>query len=166
MHPHLQKCRDELLRALEGLSPADADAARPGTWSIANIVEHLDLTFTRNAAGIERRLAKPDAPARVRTFRQAAIRHLILKVGYFPTGRKSPDMVVPQGRLFADVAGGLDGHFRELDRIMQEGERVLGAGRAVLDHPVIGPFSIDDWRKFHLVHTRHHLKQIARKRRQ
>jgi hypothetical protein len=27
---------------------------------------------------------------------------------------------------------------------------------------VLGPLSMQQWRKFHLIHGRHHLKQIAR----
>ena len=73
-------------------------------------------------------------------------------------------MVVPQGRRFTEVAAQLDGHLDDLDRCLSEGERVFGATRAVLDHPVIGPFSVDDWRRFHWVHTRHHLKQIQVRR--
>jgi hypothetical protein len=29
---------------------------------------------------------------------------------------------------------------------------------------VLGPFSIEQWRKFHLVHGRHHVKQIRQRR--
>ena len=160
VHRDLEHCRDGLRRALAGVSPADAEIAPDGQWSIANIIEHLDLTYTRNAAGLERRLGKGDAPERKRTLRQAAIRTLIVTIGYFPPRRMSPTMVVPQGLPFTEVAAQLDGHLEVLDRSLSEGERVFGATRAVLDHPVIGPFSIADWRRFHWVHTRHHLKQI------
>ena len=89
-----------------------------------------------------------------------------MTLGHFPEGRKSPATVVPQGRPFAEVAGSFKVHLQDLDRVMSEAERVLGATRPVLDHPVIGPFSIDDWRRFHWIHTRHHLKQIAERRAQ
>jgi hypothetical protein len=153
-----------LERALAGLSAVDAEVSTGGAWSIANVVEHLDLTYTKNAAGLERRLAKGDAPSHSRSARQAAIRFLVVTMGYFPRGRKSPDQVVPQGLPFADVAAGLAGHLLELDKSLAEGERVFGATRPVLDHPVIGPFSIADWRRFHWVHTRHHVRQIADRR--
>jgi len=156
----LELCRDGLRRALAGVSPADAEIATNGQWSIANIIEHLDLTYTRNATGVERRLGKGDAPERKRTIRQSAIRTLIVTLGYFPPGRTAPAMVLPQGRPFAETASELDGHLEALDRCLSEGERIFGATRTVLDHPVIGPFSIADWRRFHWVHTRHHLKQI------
>jgi len=160
VHRNLELCRDGLRSALANISPADADTAHDDRWSIAKIIEHLDLTYTRNAAGLERRLGKGDSPERKRTLRQAAIRTLIVKLGFFPPGRTAPEMVVPQGRPFSEVMAGLDGHLQELDRWLAEGERVFGARRSVLDHPIIGPFSVDDWRRFHWVHTRHHLKQI------
>ena len=104
MHRDLALCRDGLRRVLDSISPTDAERARDGAWSIANIVEHLDLTYTRNAAGLERRLSKGDSPERKRTIRQAAIRMLIVTIGYFPPGRTAPTMVVPQGRRFTEVA--------------------------------------------------------------
>lgn len=164
VHPDIAACRHGLRKALSGLSPSDAERSHDGAWSIANIVEHLDLSYTRNAAGLERRIAKGDAPDRARTVRQHAIRFLIVTMGYFPSGRKAPTGVVPQGRSFAELAPAIDGHLVELDRWLSEGERVFGATRAVLDHPIIGPFSIDDWRRFHWIHTRHHVKQIAFRR--
>jgi len=164
VHPQLELVRAELNSAIDSLSAADAERAVEGRWSIANVLEHLDLTFSRNAAGLERRIAKGDAPARRRTLKQAAIRFLIVTLGYFPEGRKSPEMVVPKGRPYSDVVKDIQSHLEELDRVMAEGERALGATGAVLDHPVIGPFSIDDWRTFHVVHTRHHVKHIKARR--
>jgi hypothetical protein len=29
-----------------------------------------------------------------------------------------------------------------------------------LDHPFIGPLTADQWRKFHWVHGRHHIRQM------
>src|SRR6185436_244830 len=109
MHRELELCRDGLRRALEGISPADAELTQTGRWSIANIIEHLDLTYTRNAAGLERRLGKGDSPERKRTLRQSAIRTLIVTLGYFPPGRTAPTMVVPQGRPFSEVVAELGG---------------------------------------------------------
>jgi hypothetical protein len=33
-----------------------------------------------------------------------------------------------------------------------------------LDHPILGPLTGGQWRKFHLVHGLHHVKQIRRLR--
>jgi hypothetical protein len=47
-----------------------------------------------------------------------------------------------------------------MDGIMARCESEFGSHRKVLDHPILGPFSIAQWRKFHLVHGRHHVKQL------
>jgi hypothetical protein len=51
-----------------------------------------------------------------------------------------------------------------MDRILTECEAKFGKHAKVLDHPILGPFSIAQWRKFHLVHGLHHVKQIRRLR--
>jgi hypothetical protein len=45
-------------------------------------------------------------------------------------------------------------------------EAKFGSRIKVLDHPILGPLSIDQWRRFHLVHGLHHVKQIRRLRRE
>jgi hypothetical protein len=36
----------------------------------------------------------------------------------------------------------------------------------VLDHLILGPLTAAQWRKFHWIHGRHHVKQILRLREQ
>ena len=40
----------------------------------------------------------------------------------------------------------------------------MPGGIKVVDHPILGAFTVDQWLKFHLVHTRHHEKQIRARR--
>jgi hypothetical protein len=51
-----------------------------------------------------------------------------------------------------------------MDALLAQCAARFGARSKVLDHPILGPFSIAQWRKFHLVHGRHHVKQIRRLR--
>lgn len=162
MHPDLARCVRGLREGLAGISPAEAERPRGDKWSIAQIAEHLDLAYTRNAAGIARRLQKGDVPRRSRSFRQTLVRLVVVQLGHFPSGRKSPEGVLPQGRPFSEVAADLEPHLIELDERLREAERVFGAAAPILDHPIIGPFSVADWRRFHWVHTRHHLRQLGR----
>lgn len=148
---------------LGDLPPGAAESSLPGRWSVAEIVEHLDLTYTKNAAGLRRRLAKPDASPHPRTFRQTVARFVVVGLGYFPSGRESPKSVLPEGRPFAEVRTKLEGHLIDLDQALHDAERAFGPARPILDHPVIGPFSVADWRRFHWIHTRHHLRQIERR---
>ena len=46
-----------------------------------------------------------------------------------------------------------------LGTLIAESEQKLGRGRSVT-HGVMGPMSMQQWRKFQLVHGRHHIRQI------
>jgi len=114
---------------------------------------------------MERRRQKgPGAPVRSRTLRQRLQQFVVVTVGYFPPGRESPAAVVPTGRPYRELLTDLDRVFDELDASLTATSGALGGSSAVLDHPVLGPFSVNQWRRFHLVHTRHHAKQIRTRR--
>ena len=161
VHPDLEGCIAAVKTALASLSASKADRSEGGKWSAAQVLEHLDLTYTKSAAGLVRRLEKGRMPVRPRTMWQVFARFVVVKLGHFPTGRKSPESVLPQGRPFAEVAPMLERHLVELDERLSEAERVFGDKVPILDHPIIGPLSVRDWRRFHLVHTRHHVKQLT-----
>jgi hypothetical protein len=36
----------------------------------------------------------------------------------------------------------------------------FGSATKILDHPILGPLTAEQWRKFHWVHGRHHARQI------
>ena len=165
VHPEIQQARDTLFEALRDLSPDQADLAPGGKWSVAGIVEHLCLSYSKSAAGMARRREKgPGAPVRSRTFRQHFQQFVVVTLGYFPPGRESPAAVVPTGRQYREVLADLDRVFSDLDASLTATGNAFGGSRAVLDHPVLGPFSVNQWRRFHLVHTRHHAKQIRTRR--
>ena len=165
MHPEIQQTRDTLFDAIRGLAPDQADTAAGGKWSVAGIVEHLCLSYSKSSAGMARRREKgPGVAARSRTLRQRFQQFVVVTLGYFPPGRESPASVVPTGRPYRDLLADLDRVLSELDASLTAASRALGASRAVLDHPVLGPFSVNQWRRFHLVHTRHHAKQIRTRR--
>jgi hypothetical protein len=50
-----------------------------------------------------------------------------------------------------------------MDEMITKCEARLGRGQ-LLDHLILGPLTGAQWRKFHLVHGRHHVKQILRLR--
>lgn len=43
-------------------------------------------------------------------------------------------------------------------------ERRFGAVTKITDHPLLGPLTASQWRKFHWVHGPHHAKQIRERR--
>jgi Protein of unknown function (DUF1569) len=51
-----------------------------------------------------------------------------------------------------------------MDALISQCEDRFGRRVRVLDHPILGPLSATQWRKLHLVHGRHHKKQLLRLR--
>jgi len=51
-----------------------------------------------------------------------------------------------------------------MDDMIARCEEKFGSSSKLLDHPILGPLTGAEWRKFHLVHGRHHVKQIRRLR--
>jgi uncharacterized protein DUF1569 len=51
-----------------------------------------------------------------------------------------------------------------MDAIIAQCEARFGPQVKLLDHPILGPLSATQFRKLHLVHGQHHLKQLRRLR--
>jgi hypothetical protein len=165
MHPLLQRA-DRALRDSAGtLSTDDLARHSPDKWSAAEILEHLGHTFSRTTKGLQR-LVDHGAPTTARaTGTQRFGKLVVVYAGYFPPGVQSPDAVRPRG---ADPAGVLAATLAGL-AAMNEGldaaELRFGPRLPVMDHPVLGPLSVHEWRRFHWVHTRHHARQIRKRAR-
>jgi hypothetical protein len=48
-----------------------------------------------------------------------------------------------------------------MDDLLVQCERQFGR-KSFATHQVLGPLSAAQWRRFHFVHSRHHLKQVQR----
>ena len=164
MDPHLQRLRDELSTAIDGLSPEELNSRLGDKWCVAEILEHLYLTYTGTTKGFSRILDSGKAHRNTPTLRHRLLAFVVTGVGYFPNGVKSPPVATPRGLAPEKAISEVASRISEMDEIMSRCAAKLGADAKVLDHPVLGPFSVSQWRKFHLVHGRHHLKQIRRLR--
>jgi hypothetical protein len=51
-----------------------------------------------------------------------------------------------------------------MDAVIAKAEERFGSQIPLVDHPILGPLRAAQWRKFHWVHGRHHLKQLERLR--
>jgi len=173
MHQDLETLREELERALGGLD-ARQTQLRPGgdaaRWSIQQTVEHLLLTYAATERAIEARTAKGTATQARPTIMQQAGQILIIGAGWFPAGRKAPEMVTPAADGTAVASGVLiervGAALKSLDACTAAGEKIFGAELRAVRHVVLGPLDFSQWRRFHLVHGRHHTKFIGRVRRE
>jgi hypothetical protein len=156
----------ETLAAIDGATNGMTEeqlAFHPeGKWSTAEILEHLALAFGATARGLERALAEgkplgdlPSIKDRIKSF-------VVLNVGYFPPGRKSPPMVEPKGSMSGmEALAQIRGNLRKMDELHAECQKKISRERCIANHPVLGPLTFDQWPKFHRIHTLHHMKQVA-----
>ena len=164
MDPHLAKLERHIAAALAGLSPEQLARGVPGKWSAAEIIEHLYLTYTGTLKGLGRVLEQEKSLASKATWSDRGKAFIVVNLGYMPQGRKSPKMALPRGTPAEKVLRDVSTTIAEMDALMNRCASKFGARTKLLDHPVLGAFSIDQWRKFHLVHGMHHVKQILRLR--
>jgi len=137
----------------------------PKQWSVVEVVEHLTRAYSGTAKGFERCLEKNAPLATGTTFQQRLRQFAVIDLGFFPTGREAPKHIVPTGEL--DLNAVVDAMRRDLARLDESAARArttLG-GVKMLDHPILGALTVDQWLRFHVVHTRHHEKQIRERRR-
>ena len=153
-----------VLDATRDGGPECATRRDPQKWSVAEIVEHLQRAYLGTAKGFERCLEKGAPIATAPSLKQRVQGFAVVSLGYFPTGREAPKHIIPTGAL--DLLAVLDAVRRDLARLDAAAVRTREHfGRVkVVDHPILGAFSVDQWLKFHLVHTRHHQAQIRARR--
>ena len=162
--PYLDRCLAVILDATAGLAP-DAATKRAGDrWSVVEIVEHLQRSYSGTAKGFERCLEKNTSLASAITLKQRMQAAAVVNLGFFPQGRQAPKHILPTGVIaLPDLLDGVKRDLAWLDDAAVRTKRVFG-GIRVLDHPILGAFTVDQWLRFHLVHTRHHEKQIRARR--
>ena len=82
-----------------------------------------------------------------------------------PGGRKAPERVLPKGMPREQVLEELWPAILRMDALLSECEAHFGRRTKFMSHPVLGPLTAAQWRKFHWVHGRHHVRQILDRRR-
>ena len=166
MDPHLERLQQEIASAIAGLSAEQLRAHRPGKWCAAEVLEHLYLTYTGTVKGFQRvsEAGKPLTKTAAQSWSQRGRTLLVVGLGHLPSGREAPPVTRPRGlppdKLLAEIGPKI----AEMDEIIARCEEKHGARRKLLDHPVLGPLTASQWRKFHLVHGLHHVRQIRRLR--
>jgi len=159
MNPHLEHLDREIASAIEKVAPHQLVQSWNGKWTIVQILEHLLLTYTATGKGFQRALTMGQTRASSPSIYQRLASFLVITVGYFPEGRKSPPQALPSGMSADDVVNQIRTQLAEMDRLATECEKKFGKVR-VLDHPIFGGLNIMQWRKFHATHGRHHCRQI------
>ena len=153
--------RRETARATHGV-PADALQRAPqDKWNSLQLLEHLMLSYTATTKGLLRTIesGKPEPSNRNLQHR---IRSLyVLGLGRFPNGVESPKHIVPRGNMGDEPLRRFNDALVAMDATLCDAEKRFGPGTRLLNHPILGPLTAQQWRRFHHVHGRHHLRQIV-----
>jgi hypothetical protein len=88
---------------------------------------------------------------------------LILGFRWFPPGRKAPSRTTPMEQITRRVA---EEHFLAgiADWVQVERDLLPTRGHDLfVKHPRLGDLTIGEWIRFHLIHARHHARQIRQR---
>ncbi len=164
MDSRLEKLKNALESAVEGMSDEQLSWRPADKWCAAEVLEHLYLTYTGTIKGFEKVLAggKPLATRASLAHRFRAL--VVVGFGHLPAGRRAPENTRPKGLAVEKVRNEVGAKIAAMDAIIAECEARFGRSVKLLDHPILGPLTATQWRKFHLVHGRHHQKQLLRLR--
>jgi hypothetical protein len=161
----LSVLRTVLANAIEGMSVEDLARHPPGKWSSVEILDHLNLTYRGTIKNFERCLASGESGASPDRKTKRWQRRAIVWLGYMPEGRKSPKWVLPRGTPVQKLTTEIFENIARMDQLIDECDVRFGRGKPLADHPILGPLTAHEWRKFHIVHGKHHARQINRLKR-
>jgi hypothetical protein len=167
MHPLFQQLENTLGTAVAHLDATQTQLhprSQPEKWNAQQVVEHLLMTYTSTCHAVEVRLAKGAPTSVIPSFKQRLLQVIVLKFGIFPSGRTAPAMVTPQLDSApisgAQLTQSIHEQMLALDGLFNQVQAAYG-DRPSITHKVLGPLRPNQWRRFHLLHARHHAKQIT-----
>ena len=164
--PSYLECLPAVLEsAIQGASPEEMEKAPPGKWNSTQILEHLYLSYTATSGAIARRLQSGKPLVKVGTLKQRLAVFMITGLGYFPEGVKAPEIAVPRGVPPELVRETIFTEIQKMASGLDDCERRFGARTKILDHPILGPLNVNQCRRLHWLHGRHHARQIRERTR-
>ena len=187
MHPMLENLHQRYRKSLAGkdrdfcqLRPAQSPRGNSDpkskhepqsqSWTTQEVIEHLVLTYRNTGALFDRYLARNSPSSQPITAKHRILQYLVIRCGGFPRGVSAPEHVRPGKSGMPPMNGDelcacLRSELEKLDAKIDECSKAF-AKASFAPHFIFGPLTAEQWRRFHFVHGRHHLKQLARIRRQ
>jgi hypothetical protein len=160
MDSRLEKLKEDLESAVEGMSREQLSWHLPGKWCAAEVLEHLYLTYAATINGLERVITSDKPLATRASMAQRVLTFVVVGLGHMPAGREAPAVAQPKGLPAEQVRNEIGAKMAAMDAIIVQCEARFGRLVKLRDHPILGPLTATQWRKLHLVHGRHHLKQL------
>jgi hypothetical protein len=165
MHPILKSALEPLAEQIAGLSLQEAQVhplPGQGRWSPQQIVEHLILTYEQTADSVARQLKSGRVPKNRRGWLEFVIRLQALGFGYMPSGVPATLATRPS-EYEAQAGEAIAARFMEAAESMdvqlvaaRKKFGIQGCG----EHAFYGVMRVDEWRRYHSLHARHHAAQL------
>ena len=165
MHTDLTQALHAIDSTTREMTPEQLSCHPEGKWSAAEILEHLSITFSSTVRVMEKCLESGETRATAPTLYHRAAAFLVTEIGYFPSGRQAPEFARPKGIAAEQAVQQIRENLAAMDTSLGRCEERFGLKVKIANHPVLGPLNLRQWRRFHLIHTRHHMKQIEALRR-
>ena len=162
MTSKLSDLRIRLTEAIDGMTAEDLARHPEGKWSSAQILDHLNQTYRGTIKNCERCLAAGNSGANSDRNRKRWQRRVVVWLGYIPSGRRSPDAALPRGTPIPQLTTEIFQNITRMDDLIAACDAQFGRGKSIATHPILGPLTANEWRKFHWVHGKHHARQITR----
>jgi Protein of unknown function (DUF1569) len=156
----LRKLQDAIGESTHGMSGEQLTWHPNGKWCVAEVLEHLYLTYHQTVRGCQRCLQEGKPLARSPNVQDRLRTTVVVRLGYMPAGRKAPERSMPRGMAAEEVVKVIGTEITAMNDAIAECESRFGKATRILDHPILGPLTAQQWRRFHWVHGRHHVKQI------
>jgi len=165
MHPVLKVSLQPLAEAIRPVSLEEAQVQpAPGQerWSAQQVIEHLILTYGLTSDSVHRQLKSGLVPKGRRNLLKSFLRMQTLGLGYMPSGIRAIQAVRPKNLIPMDGAK-LSERYLEaaeaMDVALVQGRKKFGI-QPCGEHPFYGAMRVDEWRRYHAIHGRHHLLQL------
>jgi hypothetical protein len=152
-----------VLGPLRGRSDGEWERGPAGKWTPAQIVEHLALALTLSADTFQTRRSHASMSRRPRTPAEKISRFFVFGLRWFPPGRKAPERTTPPAHVSRASA---EAHFLAGIEAWDQVDRALLPERRdnlFVKHPRMGDLTVEEWMEFHVIHARHHARQIRKR---
>lgn len=165
MHPVLKSALEPLAKQIAPLTMEEAQIPPlpgQGRWCAQQILEHLILTYQLTSDSVSRQLKSGRVPRNRRNMLEFLLRVQTIGLGYMPDGIPSIRAFRP-GEFTAEDGAAIATRFlaaaEEMDQQLVAARRKFGI-QACGEHPFFGVMRVDEWRRYHAVHARHHENQL------
>ena len=164
MHPVLAQAIQPFAEEIATVRLAEAQVSpdpKSERWCGQQVVEHLILSLKKSREGLQHRLKS----SRPHSDSISLLQHIIkiqIFLGSMPRGVPAIPSLMPIEFVPQDgptLAARLLAEAEELSKVLAECRLAFGL-RPCGSHPIYGPLRVEEWRNYHAVHCRHHVRQF------